>query len=202
MSRVTTLEELEDIYGHAAATSRIKVVPAITPAYRALLEASPFCALATSGPEGLDCSPRGDIGSCVRIQDDKTLLLPDWCGNNRIDSLRNIVRDPRVSLMFMIPGHDNVIRVNGKAHLSIDAELFASFIHEGKLPRSVVVIEIEELYFQCARAIMRAGLWDAKTRMDPQLLPTPGQILQEIQTSFAGEAYDQGWSERAKTSMW
>lgn len=202
MSRVTTLEELEDIYGHAAAPSRIKVVPAITPAYRALLEASPFCALATSGPEGLDCSPRGDIGSCVRIQDDKTLLLPDRRGNNRIDSQRNIVRDPRVSLMFMIPGHDNVIRVNGKAHLSIDAELLASFIHEGKLPRSVVVIEIEELYFQCARAIMRAGLWDAKTRMDPQHLPTPGQILQEIQTSFAGEAYDQGSSERAKTSMW
>lgn len=202
MSRITTLDELEDIYGQAAAPSRFKVVPAITPAYRAMLESAPFCALATSGPEGLDCSPRGDFGACVRIQDDKTLQLPDRRGNNRIDSLRNIVRDPRVSLMFMIPGHGNVIRVNGKAHISVDEALLASFAHDGKKPRSVIVIEIDELYFQCARAIMRSRLWEAEAMVAPGSLPTPGQILQEIQTSFAGEAYDQGWSERAKSSMW
>ena len=202
MSRITTIDELEDIYGHPAEASRIKVVSAITSAYRTLIEASPFCALATCGPEGLDCSPRGDIGSCVRIEDDRTLLMPDRRGNNRTDSLRNIIRDQRVSLMFMFPGHGNVVRVNGRAHVSVDADLLASFTHEGKPPRSVIVIEIDEVYFQCARAIMRSGLWDTEAQTSPNSLPTPGEIMQEIQTSFEGDAYDNAWSERAKTSMW
>jgi len=202
MSKIETIEQLESLYDQTHSPSHIKVASSITNAYRRLIEASPFCALATSGPEGLDCSPRGDAGSCVRIADNKTLLMPDRRGNNRIDSLRNIVRDPRVAVMFLIPGLGNAIRVNGRAHVSIDAALLKSFEMQGKEPRSVIVIEIEELYFQCARAIIRAGLWDEANKVDPRSLPTPGQILKEIQSSFDGDAYDTAWPERAKASMW
>src|SRR6201993_4783910 len=160
MSVVATVEELEAIYGLPGETSTVKVADRITPTYRVLIEKSPFAALATSGPEGLDCSPRGDVAGFVRIQDERTLMMPDRRGNNRIDSLRNVVRDPRVALLFLIPGMGNTLRVNGRAHLSVDPELLASFAMEGKKPRSVIVMTIEELYFQCARAIVRSDLWN------------------------------------------
>src|SRR6201991_1308697 len=154
MSVVATIEQLEAIYGIPGESSTVKVADTITPSYRVLIEKSPFAALATSGPEGLDCSPRGDLPGFVRIHDDKTLMLPDRRGNNRIDSLRNIVRDPRIALLFLIPGSGTTLRVNGRAHLSIDPDLLASFVMDGKAPRSVIVMKIEEMYFQCARAIV------------------------------------------------
>src|SRR5690349_13064063 len=148
---ITTIEELEAIYGQPAETSLVKEVPRITPHYRAMLEASPFALLATSGPEGLDCSPRGDLPGFVRVQDERTLLLPDRRGNNRADSLRNIVRDGRVGLLFMIPGIGNTLRVNGRAHLSTAPALLSSFVMDGKAPRCVIVIQAETVYFQCSR---------------------------------------------------
>src|SRR5579872_4367694 len=153
MPIVKTIAELEAIYGFPAETSTVKEVDRITPHYRAFIDASPFVVLATSGPEGLDCSPRGDVPGFVRIQDDKTLLMPDRRGNNRVDSLRNIVRDPRVALLFLIPGSGTTLRVNGRAHLCTDPDLLASFKTEGKAPRTVIVMTVEEIYFQCARAI-------------------------------------------------
>jgi uncharacterized protein len=140
MSIIATVEELEAIYGHPNDASTVKVADRVTPPYRVLIETSPFAALATSGPEGLDCSPRGDLPGFVRIHDEKTLMMPDRRGNNRIDSLRNIVRDPRVALLFLIPGSGNTLRVNGCAHVSRDAELLASFKVDGKAPRTVIVI--------------------------------------------------------------
>ncbi|WP_186424439.1 pyridoxamine 5'-phosphate oxidase family protein [Pannonibacter sp. I15F10I1] len=203
MSIITSIDDLEKLYGTAGPASTVKESPRITPEYRRLIEAAPFCALATSGPEGLDCSPRGDKGSCVIIENDTTLLMPDRRGNNRIDSLRNVVRDPRVALMFLIPGHGNALRVNGRAVVSIDEALLTRLEMEGKRPRSVLVISIETIYFQCARAIIRAGLWDAAAHVDSSTLPTPGQILASLSDgSVGGEAYDKEWPERARTSMW
>src|SRR6516162_2715191 len=127
MSVIATIEQLEAIYGFPGEASTVKVADRITPSYRTLIEKSPFAALATSGPEGLDCSPRGGVAGFIRIHDERTLMMPDRRGNNRVDSLRNIVRDPRVALLFLIPGSGTTLRVNGRAQLSRDAELLASF---------------------------------------------------------------------------
>jgi uncharacterized protein len=203
MSVIATVEELEAIYGHPNDASTVKVSGRVTPPYRMLIEKSPFAALATAGPEGLDCSPRGDLPGFVRIHDEKTLMMPDRRGNNRIDSLRNIVRDPRVALLFLIPGAGSTLRVNGSAHLSRDAELLASFKIDGKAPRSVIVMTVEEIYFQCARAIVRADLWNPDKRVDPKTLPTPGQILAAMSdNTVGGEQYDREWPERARQTMW
>lgn len=203
MSVIRTLDELEAIYGTPGESSLVKEVPKVTSHYRAYIEKAPFVALATSGPEGLDCSPRGDLPGFVRIHDDKTLMIPDRAGNNRVDSLRNIVRDPRVGLLFMIPGVGNTIRANGQAVLSTDPELLASFAVKGKPPRSVIVFTIETIYFQCARAIVRAHLWDAVAQVDPKSLPSAGQILAELSDArVGGEDYDRAWPERAAKTMW
>jgi PPOX class probable FMN-dependent enzyme len=203
MSIIATVDELEAIYGHPNDASTVKVTDRVTPPYRILIEKSPFAALATAGPEGLDCSPRGDLPGFVRIHDEKTLMMPDRRGNNRIDSLRNIVRDPRVALLFLIPGSGSTLRVNGNAHVSRDADLLASFKMDGKAPRSVIVMTVEEIYFQCARAIVRADLWNPDKRVDPKTLPTPGQILAAMSDNgVGGEDYDREWPERARQTMW
>ena len=165
---------------------------------------APFAALATVGPEGLDCSPRGDrAGELVRVVDETTIIMPDRRGNNRIDSLRNIIRDPRVSLMFLIPGSGNALRINGSARIDVSPDLLMSFAVEGKAPRSVIVITVSTIYFQCARAIVRSGLWDTALHIDPKSLPTAGQILADLsQNTEGGDEYDAGWSERASKTMW
>jgi PPOX class probable FMN-dependent enzyme len=201
---VDTLEALEALYTPAPApASIVKVADRITPHYRALIEASPFLALATAGPEGLDCSPRGDQPGFVRVQDERTLILPDRRGNNRTDSLRNVIRDPRVALMFLIPGSGTTFRVNGRAVISADPELLASFAVDGKAPRTCLVVTVVEAYFQCARAIVRAGLWTAEAQVDPRALPTPGAMLAAMsQDAEGGEAYDKAWPERAAATLW
>ena len=203
MSVIATIEQLEAIYGQTNDASTVKVADRVTPSYRVMIEKSPFAALATAGPEGLDCSPRGDLAGFVRIHDEKTLMMPDRRGNNRIDSLRNIVRDPRVALLFLIPGSGNTLRVNGRAHVSADADLLASFKMEGKAPRTVIVMTVDEIYFQCARAIVRSDLWNPDRRVDPKSLPTPGEILAEMSSGrVGGEEYDRAWPERARQTMW
>src|ERR1700761_7292326 len=203
MSLVATIEQLEAIYGLAGESSTVKVADRITASYRVLIETSPFAALATSGPEGLDCSPRGDLPGFVRVHDETTLMMPDRRGNNRVDSLRNIVRDPRVALLFLIPGAGSTLRVNGRARVSVDADLLASFRMEGKAPRTVIVMTVDEIYFQCARAIVRSGLWNPDRHVDPKSLPTPGQILAEMSENLVGgEEYDRAWPERARQSLW
>lgn len=204
MTKIVSLDQLEALYQPAPAPAAIvKVATAMTPDYRHLIAVSPFAALATIGPEGLDCSPRGDKPGFVRIHDDKTLMLPDRRGNNRIDSLRNIVRDPRCALLFLIPGSGTTLRVNGRAHLSIDPALLESFAVEAKAPRSVIVLDVDEVYFQCARAVLRSELWNPERHVDPASLPTPGQILAAMTAEeVGGESYDKAWPERAKQTMW
>jgi PPOX class probable FMN-dependent enzyme len=203
MSIITTVDSLEALYGRPLETSTVKEVDWITPHYRAYIEASPFAVLATGGPEGLDCSPRGDLPGFVRIHDPRTLMLPDRRGNNRIDSLRNIVRDPRSALLFLIPGVGNTLRVNGRAHLSADPDLLRSFAVDGKAPRSVIVLAVESIYFQCACATVRSELWNGKYHRDPKSLPSAGQILAALsEDRIGGAAYDAEWPTRAKASLW
>jgi len=202
MSIITTVEQLREIYDGVSEASVAKVTVAMTPHYRSMIEMAPFVALATVGPEGLDCSPRGDLGGVVRVENDHTLLLPDWRGNNRVDSLINIVRDPRVALMFLIPGSNTAIRVNGKAVVSVDPTLLESFEMDGRYPRSVTVVTTEEVYFQCARALMRSDLWNPDRFVDPKGMPTAGALLKSAKSDFDIETYDREWPQRAAKTMW
>ena len=200
MKPIQDIAELEALYGVPGEASLIKVADRLTPQYRAWIMASRFCVLSTVGPEGVDGSPRGDDGPVVHEVDPKTLLMPDWRGNNRMDSLRNIVRNPSISLMFMVPGSSNVIRLNGTAVVTNDAEMIARFDDRGRSPRSVIVITIAEVYSQCARAIIRSGLWTSDD--ESAGLPTMGEILTEMKAGFDGETYDAEWASRAKKTMW
>jgi len=200
MQYVETIEALEALYGQPGAASLRKVVHRLTPLYRDWIMASRYCVVSTVGPEGTDGSPRGDDGPVVTELDEQTLALPDWRGNNRLDTLRNIVRDGRIALMFMVPGSNTVVRVNGVAKLSADATLRARFEKNGKQPVTVIVIRIGEIYTQCARATMRAGLWQ---RDDHAGLPTVGQLLSEASDGAeGGEAYDAEWAARAAKTLW
>jgi len=203
MPIISSIEELEAIYGNPSEHSLVKEVNFITPLYRQLISASPFAALATCGPAGMDCTPRGDKPGFIRIHDEQTLMIPDRRGNNRIDSLRNIIHDPRAALLFLIPGSGNTLRVNGHARISVEEDLLASFAVEDKAPRTVMIFTVEAIYFQCARAIIRSQLWNHERHIDPKNLPTPGQILAEISKNrVGGQAYDEEWPQRAKRTMW
>ncbi|MEM1069431.1 MAG: pyridoxamine 5'-phosphate oxidase family protein [Planctomycetota bacterium] len=203
MSNIENIEQLEAIYGHPGEASTVKVTTSLTPDYQAFVDTSPFLALATSGPDGLDCSPRGDRSGVVRVVDEHTIHLPDRRGNNRVDSLRNILHDPRVALLFFLPGSGTTLRINGSASICVESSLLESFAVNGKLPRSVVVIKIHEVFFQCARAIVRSELWNPERFVDVSSIPTPGQILANLtEDRVGGEAYDREWPDRAKKSLW
>jgi uncharacterized protein len=205
---ISSVSELESVYERKPSEAAIvKEAQVVTNEYRRLIEASPFVAVASIGEDGVDCSPRGDLAGFVRIHDERTLMMPDRRGNNRLDTLRNIVSDPRVALMFLIPGSGTALRVNGRAHLSVDPELLDSFAEQGKPPRSVIVTQIKTMYFQCARAIMRARLWDPESHVDPKSLPSAGDILQaqtraRPEGSIDAKAYDAEWPSRAAESLW
>jgi uncharacterized protein len=200
---VTSIEALERIYGQPYGPSIAKETDRITAHYRAFIEAAPFFALATVGPDGLNCSPRGDAPGFVRVHDEKTLLIPDRLGNNRIDSLRNILEDPRVALLFLIPGCGETIRVVGRAAISIDPALAQSFLVNGKTPRAVLVVSVEHIFYQCAKAIVRSKLWDASRQVDRKTLPSNGMILAELTGGkLGGEAHDRAAPERLKATLY
>jgi PPOX class probable FMN-dependent enzyme len=201
MKMIETMAELEAVYDAPPVKASLdKVATRLTPLYRQWIMASRFCVLATVGPEGTDASPRGDDGPVVMEIDARTLAMPDWRGNNRIDSLRNILRDDRVSLMFMVPGCENVVRVNGRARLTADPGMTGRFEQRGKHPRSVILVEIGEVYFQCAKAIMRSRLWSGEN--ESGAVPTAGQMVREADAGFDAEAYDTHYAERAQARMW
>jgi len=200
---VTSVEQLEAIYGQPSGAAVLKEIDHVNAEYRAFIEAAPFFALSTNGPEGVDCSPRGDEPGFVRVADEKTLMIPDRRGNNRIDSLRNIVRDPRVSLLFLIPGIGETIRVIGRASISADPALLESFVFAGKMPRSVIVVAVESVYFQCSKAIIRSKLWDPSRLIDRKSLPSNGTILAAItKGEHGGEEYDKAYPERLKATIY
>jgi PPOX class probable FMN-dependent enzyme len=201
--RVRDTATLAALYGEPGEASVRKEVNSLHPVYRAIVEAAPFAVLATCGPDGLDASPRGDAPGFVAVEDEHTLLLPDRRGNNRTDSLRNVIHDPRVALLFMVPGMNETLRVNGRAHISIAPPLLARFAVDGKRPRSVLVIAIDAVYFQCSRALLRSQLWDATRQAPRASLPSPGAMLSALtQASIDGAAYDRDLPERVKTSLY
>jgi PPOX class probable FMN-dependent enzyme len=200
---ITSIAQLEAIYGQPSGAAVWKEVDHITREYRAFIEAAPFFVLATNGPEGVDCSPRGDAPGFVRVVDEKTLMIPDRRGNNRIDSLRNIVRDPRVSLLFLIPGVGETFRVIGRARITTDPALCESFIFADKTPRSVIIVKAENVYFQCSKAIVRSKLWDPASLVDRKSLPSNGTILAAItKGEHGGEEYDRAYPERLKATIY
>src|SRR6478672_3022839 len=200
---VTSVEQLEAIYGQPSGAAVLKEIDHVNAEYRAFIEAAPFFALSTNGPEGVDCSPRGDDPGFVRIADEKTLMIPDRRGNNRIDSLRNIVRDPRVSLLFLIPGVGETIRVIGRASITTDPALLDSFVFAGKTPRAVIVVTAERVYFQCSKAIIRSKLWEPETKVDRKSLPSNGTIIAAItQGREGGEEYDRAYPARLRETIY
>ena len=201
---ISTMAELEALYTEPVyPPAKVKETDRITKAYRALIDASPFFALATSGPDGLDCSPRGDPKGFVRVLDDRTIVVPDRRGNNRIDSLRNLIHDPRVALLFLIPGVSETLRIMGRATISTDPELCASFTMQGKAPRTVLIIAVEQVFFQCAKAIVRSKLWDPSTQVERSTLPTAGKILAEISGGkVGGDEHDRIAPERMKATIY
>jgi PPOX class probable FMN-dependent enzyme len=205
LSFIRTVDELRRLYEApaAGATSLIKEIAHINAPYRAMIEAAPFFVLASSGPEGMDCSPRGDAPGFVRIHDEKTLLIPDRRGNNRIDSLQNILHDPRVALLFLIPGCGETLRVNGRAAICTDADLCASFAVEGKSASSVIVVTVERVYFQCPKALVRSKLWDASRHVERSTLPTSGAIMKAIiGNHYDAETHDRNYPERLKATIY
>ncbi len=200
---ITTAEQLESLYGQPVFTALDKEMDHITPHYRQIIGASPFVVLSTVGPEGTDCSPRGDPPGFVQVLDDRTVALPDRPGNNRIDSLRNIVRDPRVSLLFLIPGMGETLRINGEAVISTDPDLMAGFAIRGKLPKSVLVVTVDRIYFQCQKALVRSRLWQADAQVDRASLPSAGDIIKELTSAeFDNRQYDADYPERMKRTIY
>lgn len=202
-SLITEVEDLERIYGAVAKSSLAKVTDYIHPAYRPFIEAASFVTLATCGPDGLDVSPRGDPAGFIEIEDEHTLLLPDRRGNNRIDSLRNILHDNRVALLFLIPGIGETLRVNGSAVISTDPALIERFTINNQPPKTVLRIAVKSVFFQCSRAVIRSKLWDPAVQIERQRLPSTGTILSQIsQSEFDGEAYDKALPERLKNTLY
>ena len=202
-----TIAELEAHYGAPNERSVRKEIDHVNADYRRFIELSPFVVLATGGPEGLDCSPRGDVPGFVRILDSRTLALPDRPGNNRVDSLRNVVAAPQVGLLFMVPGVGETLRVNGRARVSLDPELLASFAMDGKPPRSVLLIDVQSVYFHCAKAIVRSNLWDPAHHVERSQMPSAGEMLRRVNAEQYGETFDveryeADLAERMKKSLY
>ncbi|MEM7268018.1 MAG: MSMEG_1061 family FMN-dependent PPOX-type flavoprotein [Pseudomonadota bacterium] len=197
---IEDIAALEALYGIVSEPAKVKVARMMTPAYRRWIMASRYCILSTVGPEGADGSPRGDDGPVVRELDERTLAMPDWRGNNRIDSLRNIVRDGRAALMFMVPGVDIVVRVNARARLTADPALCETFEQRGKHPRTVILFDIDEIYAQCPKAMLRSSLWGVE-RVEG--LPTLGEMLKDATSgAYDGDEFDRTYVPDDQVKMW
>jgi PPOX class probable FMN-dependent enzyme len=198
-----TIAELEALYEAAVPASLTKEIDYLTEQHCAYIRTSPFVVVGTSGPGGLDCSPRGDPPGFVEIADSRTLLMPDRRGNNRLDTLRNLITDPRIALLFLVPGIGVTLRVNGTAELSTDHDLRARFSIEGKLPATVIVVSTTSVYTQCPKALIRSHLWDADRHRQPSELPTVGEIMDAITSGeFDGKAYDDAYPERIRRTIY
>jgi len=204
MEFISSEAELEAIYGEPVKAAITKVSTWLTPTYRRWIEAAPFCVISTVGPGGTDGSPRGDDGPVARILDERTFAIPDWVGNNRIDSLRNLVHDDRIAVMFMVAGSGNVVRVNGIARVTADQAFREGFARHNAagalLPRTVLIVQVAEVYMQCTRAIMRSRIWGGQK--PPEGLPTQGEMLAAQSDDFEARSYDEGWSVRGPANLW
>lgn len=200
---ITDIGQLEDLYGPASPRSITKEIGHLNHEYRAFIEAAPFMAVATVGQEGLDCSPRGENGSVVQIVDEKTILFADRRGNNRLDTLRNILHDSRIALLFLVPGVGETMRINGRASISLSPDLLKMFAVNGKLPKTVVEVKVDRVYFQCSKALVRSGIWEIDQHVDPDVVPSAGQMLEATAVDdFDGTKYDQELDRRHVDQLW
>ena len=200
---ITTVEQLEALYGTPSGPAVAKEVERLTSGYRAMIEAAPFAVIATVGPEGVDCSPKGDPAGFIRVIDDATLVIPDRPGNNRLDGMRNVLRDPRISILFLIPGVGETLRVSGRASISVAPELMTGFAVNGRLPRSVMIVRIDRVFFHCSKAIVRSKLWDEATKIARTQLPSTGAIIAEVSGGrLGGEDYDRAAPERIQKMLY
>lgn len=200
--RITSIAELETLYGKPAGAAVTKEIDHLNGPYRTFIEKAPFVAIASAGEGGLDCTPRGDPAGFVRIVDARTLLIPDRRGNNRIDTLRNIVETGRVGLLFLIPGVGETLRVNGRAHITTDPALCATFEMQRQIPKSLIVVEIDRVYFQCTKALVRSKLWDPASQVPRSSVPSAGQMVAATTEGFDGAAYDIAYPERIKQTIY
>ncbi|WP_439519696.1 pyridoxamine 5'-phosphate oxidase family protein [Hydrogenophaga sp.] len=197
---IDDLASLQALFGAVGDASLRKEVAHLHPVYQRWIAASPFAVLATSGPDGLDASPRGDPAGLVTVQDEHTLLLPERAGNNRVDSLKNILADPRVALLFLVPGVGETLRVNGRARISVAPDLLQRLAMDGKPPRCVLVITVETVFFQCARAMKRARLWEPGA---PAPVPSAGDMLAALtRNAIDGAAYDRALPARQRDTLY
>ncbi len=200
--RINSVAELEALYGAPSGAAVAKEIDHLNGPYRALIEKAPFVAIASAGSEGLDCTPRGDPAGFVRIVDDRTIMIPDRRGNNRIDTLRNIVEDPRVGLLFLIPGIGETLRVNGRAYITTDPAICATFEMQRQVPKSIIVVEIEKVYFQCTKALVRSKLWDPASQLKRTELPSVGELVAATMKGADADEYNRIYPERIKQTIY
>ena len=202
-SVVQTEADLDALYGKPKPASLGKEVDHLNPVYQAWLERSTFMSIASIGSGGMDCSPRGDkLGQLFRVLNNKTIAIPDRRGNNRLDTLRNIVNDSRVALLFLLPGVNECLRINGNAVLTTDEDLCTSFAVNGKPVVSVVVVTINAVYFQCARAIVRSGLWNENSKIDVKDVPSAGEMIKSGMSGFDSGEYDEAQPKRIQDTLY
>ena len=199
---VASIEQLEGLYGAASPASLVKEIDYISDHYRAFIEKSPFAILATVGTDGLDCSPRGDPPGFVRVLDKHTVAMPDRRGNNRIDNLRNLISDPRASLLFLIPGVGEAIRINGRGYIVTEPELCKSFEMQGKVPATVILFKVDRIYFQCPKALVRSKLWQAESLVPRTELPSTGKIISALSQDVDSDEYDRNYPKRLKETIY
>jgi PPOX class probable FMN-dependent enzyme len=200
---LTTVEQLEEIYGKPHERSLWKEIDHLNEDYRSFVKASPFVVFSSHGPGGMDCSPKGDAPGFVKILDDRTLAIPDRPGNNRIDTLRNLIADPRIALLFIVPGIGETLRVNGRAEISAEPALLQQFAMDGKLPRTVITVKIEAAYFHCSKALVRSKLWDPAQHIERTSFPSPGAMLKHLSSGgFDADAYDRELPARVKATLY
>jgi uncharacterized protein len=173
---VTSIEALASIYNNPADGVLRKVTDYIPEPGRAFIAASPFIVLSTATEEGIDCSPKGDAPGFVQLVDDRTLLIPDRPGNNRIDGMKNIIANPKVGIIFLVPGVNETFRVNGTAHISVASTLLSRFLVQGKPPRAVLVVKVDEAFSHCPKALVRSNLWRAAANGRPAGVPSIGEF--------------------------
>jgi hypothetical protein len=200
---IRDLDALLALYGQPVGPAVAKELPYIHPHYQRFIEAAPFVAIGTCGPDGLDNSPRGDAPGFVRVADEHTVMLPDRRGNNRVDSLRNLVADPRIALLFLIPGVGETLRINGRAVISVDPALLESFSVDGKPPRSVLIVTVDTVYYQCSKALVRSKLWDPAARIERSALPSTGTMIGDISRgTIDAVAYDRDLPARIQAQLY
>lgn len=202
MNTLNTESALRGCYDQPSELVQKKILPRLDKHAKAFIALSPFVVLATHGPDGADASPRGDVPGFVQVVDDSTLLLPDRRGNNLIDSLRNVAQSSDVGLLFLVPGINESLRVNGRADIVTDATVLAPLAAQGKLPASALKIAVREVFFHCGKAMIRSDLWNPQKQIARENFPTLGRIIADQVAGIDAEAADANLQESYRSRLY